>query len=52
MPLDGRDRQHLAVAAFVLTLIVVGLWLLTAMRRNAELEACLMARRQNCEAKR
>ena len=51
-PDDGRepDSRRPAVLGLivVLVLVVVGYFLVTALRRNADLEDCLMAGRRNC----
>ena len=48
--MDPRDRQNLAVAVVVVLLVVVGVWLMNTMRRNGQVEDCLMAHRRNCDA--
>jgi hypothetical protein len=48
--LDARDRQNLAAAIVVVILIIAGVWLMTNMRRNGQVEDCLMAHRRNCDA--
>jgi hypothetical protein len=46
---DRRDRQNLAVAALVLTLIFGATWLMSELKRQGRIEECLMQRRKNCE---
>ena len=44
---DSR-RPALIGLAVVLVLVVVAYFLVTALRKNADLEDCLMSGRQNC----
>jgi uncharacterized membrane protein YjjP (DUF1212 family) len=48
--MDQQDRQNIAVAVVVIVLIVAGVWLMNTMRRNGQVEDCLMAHRRNCDA--
>ena len=48
--MDEQDWQNLAVAAIVVVLVVLGVWLMNTMRRNGLVEDCLMAHRRNCDA--
>ena len=47
---EPPDRRFAALAAlaFILALVVGGLWLQQHMRANGLLEDCLMAGRRNC----
>jgi len=49
---DGPEPESRRPAVIglilVLVLVVVGYFLMTALRRNAELEDCLMSGRKNC----
>jgi hypothetical protein len=47
---DQQDRQNIAVAVVVIVLILAGVWLMNTMRRNGQVEDCLMAHRRNCDA--
>ena len=49
---DDRDRQTagLAALAVVLFLAVVATYLIQQLRREGEIEDCLLARRLNCDA--
>ncbi len=44
---DSR-RPALIGLAVVLALVVIGYFLMTALRQNANLEDCLMSGRRNC----
>lgn len=48
--MDTRDRQNLAAAIVVIVLVIAGVWLMNTMRRNSEVEDCLMQHRRNCDA--
>jgi uncharacterized membrane protein YjjP (DUF1212 family) len=48
--MNQQDRQNIAVAVVVIVLIVAGVWLMNTMRRNGQVEDCLMAHRRNCDA--
>jgi hypothetical protein len=41
-------RALLVIAAFLVLFIVSTVWLLETMRKNAQIEECLMAGRRNC----
>ena len=47
---DGHDSRRPAVIglAVVAVLVVVGYYLVTSLRENANLEDCLMSGRRNC----
>jgi hypothetical protein len=47
---DGHDSRRPALIGLivVLALVVAGYFLVTALRRNSNLEDCLMAGRRNC----
>lgn len=47
--MDRRDRQNLAVALVVILLIGLGYWVMTSMRRQSQIEDCLMQRRRDCD---
>ena len=41
-------RALVVIAAFLVLFIVSTVWLLETMRKNAQIEECLMAGRRNC----
>jgi hypothetical protein len=45
---EGRVTASLAGLAFVLVLVVVGLLLVRVLKKQSELEDCLMSGRTNC----
>ncbi|HUA53321.1 MAG TPA: hypothetical protein VMB81_14210 [Candidatus Sulfotelmatobacter sp.] len=45
---EGRVTSSLAGLAFVLLLVVVGLYLVHVLKKQSELEDCLMSGRTNC----
>jgi hypothetical protein len=45
---DGRVTSSLAGLAFVLVLVIVGLLLVRVLKKQSELEDCLMSGRTNC----
>jgi hypothetical protein len=45
---EGRVTASLAGLAFVLVLVIVGLFLVRVLKKQSELEDCLMSGRTNC----
>jgi hypothetical protein len=45
---EGRVTSSLAGLAFVLVLVIVGLFLVRVLKKQSELEDCLMSGRTNC----
>ena len=45
---EGRVTSNLAGLAFVLVLVIVGLLLVRVLKKQSELEDCLMSGRTNC----
>jgi len=45
---EGRVTSSLAGLAFVLLLVVVGLYLVHVLKKQSDLEDCLMSGRTNC----
>jgi len=45
---DGSRRPAVIGLIVVLALVVVGYFLMSALRQNANLEDCLMSGRKNC----
>ena len=45
---EGRVTASLAGLAFVLVLVIVGLLLVRVLKKQSELEDCLMSGRTNC----
>jgi hypothetical protein len=45
---EGRVTSSLAGLAFVLVLVIVGLLLVRVLKKQSELEDCLMSGRTNC----
>jgi len=45
---DGRVTSSLAGLAFVLVLVIVGLFLVRVLKKQSDLEDCLMSGRTNC----
>lgn len=47
---DGNESRRPALIglAVVLALVVIGYFLMTSLRQNANLEDCLMSGRRNC----
>jgi hypothetical protein len=45
---EGRVTASLAGLAFVLVLVIVGLLLVRILKKQSELEDCLMSGRTNC----
>jgi hypothetical protein len=45
-----RTRQNVIVLCFLLGLLVVGLWLFSALRAYLRVEACVEAGYRNCDA--
>jgi flagellar biogenesis protein FliO len=45
----ARQTRSLAALAFVLALVVAGLFLVQTLRRNAQIEDCLLAGRRDCD---
>ena len=45
---EGRVTSSLAGLAFVLALVIVGLLLVRVLKKQSELEDCLMSGRTNC----
>jgi hypothetical protein len=45
---EGRVTSSLAGLAFVLVLVIVGLFLVRVLKQQSELEDCLMSGRTNC----
>lgn len=45
---EGRVTASLAGLAFVLVLVIVGLLLVRVLKKESELEDCLMSGRTNC----
>ncbi len=45
---EGRVTSSLAGLAFVLMLVIVGLLLVRVLKKQSELEDCLMSGRTNC----
>ncbi len=43
-----RSLMNLAALAFVILLVIGGVWLAKVLQRNARLEDCLMSGRTNC----
>jgi len=44
-----RQTRSLAALCFALALVVLGLFLVQTLRREARLEDCLLAGRNNCD---
>jgi hypothetical protein len=45
---EGRVTSSLAGLAFVLVLVIVGLFLVRVLKKQSDLEDCLMSGRTNC----